>query len=130
MNSSTIHPIAGCAALEGADYAAYDRRWLIVDEMGRWLDGGRCPELAKIEVSVRFGYLVVRAPGMMRMDIPMDVIEDDDSVLAQALVGDQAVRVVDEGELAAAWLTDLLGQTCRLVKVHPLADPIRWPDSI
>lgn len=127
MSSSTIHPIAGCAALEGTDQVAYDRRWLIVDETGRWLDSGRCPELAKIEVSVRFGYLVVRAPGMLRMDIPMDVIEDDDSVLAQALVGDQPVRVVDEGELAAAWLADLLGRSCRLVKVHPQADPIRWP---
>lgn len=127
MSSSMIRPIAGCAALEGADQAAYDRRWLIVDETGRWLDSGRCPAVARIEVSVRFGYLVVRAPGMLRMDIPMDVIEDDDSVLAQALVGDQAVRVVDEGELAAAWLTDLLGQACRLVKVHPQADPVRWP---
>lgn len=126
--SSSIHPIAGCASLQDGDHVDYDRRWLVVDETGRWLNGERCPELAKIEVSVRFGYLVVRAPGMLRMDIPMDVIEDDDSVLAQALVGDQSVRVVDEGELAAAWLTELLGRTCRLVKVHPQADPIHWPD--
>lgn len=128
MSSSTIHPIAGCAALEGTDYAAYDRRWLVVDETGRWLDRGRCPDLAEIEVSVRFGYLVVRAPGMLRMDLPMDVVEDDDSVDAQALVGDQAVRVVDEGELAAVWFTDLLGRACRLVKVHPQADPVGWPE--
>ncbi|MBV6272378.1 MOSC domain-containing protein [Alcaligenaceae bacterium CGII-47] len=127
MSSSPIHPIAGCGALEGTDQLAYDRRWLVVDETGRWLDRGRCPALAQIDVSVRFGYLVVRAPGMLRMDIPMDVIEDDDSVEAQALVGDQAVRVVDEGELAAAWFTDLLGQACRLAKVHPLADAVRWP---
>lgn len=130
MSSSTIHPIAGCAALEGTDYAAYHRRWLVVDETGRWLDGGRCPDLSKIEVSVRFGYLVMRAPGMLRMDIPMDVIEDDDSVVAQALVGDQAVHAVDEGELTAAWLSDLLGRTCRLLKVHPQAEQVRWPDSV
>lgn len=130
MTPSTTHLIAGCAALESTDYTAYDRRWLVVDETGRWLDGRRCPDLGLIEVSVRFGYLVMRAPGMLRMDIPMDVIEDDDSAVSQALVGDQPVRVVDEGELAAAWLTDLLGQTCRLVKVHPQADPIRWPGSV
>ena len=79
-------------------------------------------------MSVRFGYLVVRAPGMLRMDIPIDVIEDDDSVLTEARVGGQPVKVVDEGSLAAAWLGDLLGHPCRLVKVHPDAGAIAWPD--
>jgi uncharacterized protein YcbX len=127
MSSTDIHPIAGCGALEGGDHAAYDRRWLIIDEQGHWLNRETCPDLARIEVSERFGYLVVRAPGMLRMDIPMEVIEDDDSVVIEAHIGGRTVRVVDEGELAAAWLTDLLGRPCRLVKVHPGADPVHWP---
>ncbi len=73
------------------------------------------------------GYLVLRAPGMLRMDIPLDVIEDDDSVVRQASIATQSVAVVDEGDLAAVWFGHVTGQTCRLVKVHPDAGPIQWP---
>lgn len=120
-------PIAACRALNDPDAFDYDRRWLVVDENAQWLDAARAGGLSQIELDVRFGYLVLRAPGMLRLDIPMDVIEDDDSVVGEARVGTQAVRVVDEGELAAAWFTDFLGMPARLVKIHPEADPVDWP---
>ncbi len=120
-------PIAGCRAVDHPDAAAYDRRWLVVDEDGQWLDASRAEDLARIEIGVRFGYLVLRAPGMLRLDIPMDVIEDDESVVGEARVGTQAVRVVDEGDLAAAWLAEMLGRPARLVKIHPEAEPVAWP---
>jgi len=120
-------PIAACRALNDPDAFDYDRRWLVVDENAQWLDAARAEGLSQIELDVRFGYLVLRAPGMLRLDIPMDVIEDDDSVVGEARVGTQAVRVVDEGELAAAWFTDFLGVPARLVKIHPEADPVDWP---
>lgn len=120
-------PIAACRALNDPDAFDYDRRWLVVDENAQWLDAARAEGLSQIELDVRFGYLVLRAPGMLRLDIPMDVIEDDDSVVGEARVGAQTVRVVDEGELAAAWFTDFLGVPARLVKIHPEADPVDWP---
>ncbi len=120
-------PIAACRALNDPDAFDYDRRWLVVDENAQWLDAARAEGLSQIELDVRFGYLVLRAPGMLRLDIPMDVIEDDDSVVGEARVGAQTVRVVDEGELAAAWFTDFLGVPARLVKIHPDADPVDWP---
>ncbi|MER1966913.1 MOSC N-terminal beta barrel domain-containing protein [Castellaniella sp. GW247-6E4] len=120
-------PIAACQALDHPGAPAYDRRWLVVDEDREWLDASRAEGLARIELGIRFGYLVLRAPGMLRLDIPMDVIEDDDSVVGEARVGSQAVRVVDEGDLAAAWLAELLGRPARLVKVHPEAEPVVWP---
>lgn len=119
-------PIAACQTLNDPDALDYDRRWLVVDENGQWLDATRAQGLSQIELGVRFGYLVLRAPGMLRLDIPMDVIEDDDSVVGEARVGTQTVRVVDEGELAAAWFTDFLGTPARLVKVHPEAQPVDW----
>ena len=33
-----------------------------------------------VTMTMKLGYLVLRAPGMLRLDIPLDVIEDDDSV--------------------------------------------------
>ena len=38
-------------------------------------------------MELRLGYLVLKAPGMLRMDIPLDVIEDDDSVRYSMKVG-------------------------------------------
>uniref|UniRef100_UPI00333FF978 MOSC N-terminal beta barrel domain-containing protein n=1 Tax=Castellaniella defragrans TaxID=75697 RepID=UPI00333FF978 len=120
-------PIAACQALDHPDAPAHDRRWLVVDEAGQWLDAARAEGLSRVEIGIRFGYLVLRAPGMLRLDIPLDVIEDDDSVVGEARVGTQAVRVVDEGDLAAAWFAELLGRPARLVKIHPEADPVIWP---
>lgn len=121
-------PIAGASALTDDKASPYDRRWLLADPEGMWLAADRAPGLTKLDLSLRFGYLVVRAPGMLRLDVPLDVIEDDASVECPVAVGAQSVRAVDEGELAAAWFTEWLGQPCRLVKVHPDADRVTWPD--
>ncbi|MGB7482637.1 MOSC N-terminal beta barrel domain-containing protein [Castellaniella ginsengisoli] len=123
---SAYQPIAGAAALADEAAQSYDRRWLAVDDQDRWLEAGRAPGLGQLDISLRFGYLVIRAQGMLRLDVPLDVIEDDDSVERTAKIGGRDVRVVDEGDLAAAWFTQWLGQPCRLVKVHPEAGPVEW----
>ncbi len=123
---AAVQPIAGAAALDDGAAQPYDRRWLAVDDQDCWLDAGRAPGLAQLVISLRFGYLVVRAEGMLRLDVPLDVIEDDDSVERIARIGGGDVRVVDEGDLAAAWFSQWLGQPCRLVKVHPDAGPVDW----
>jgi uncharacterized protein YcbX len=124
---SVFQPIAGATALADEAARPYDRRWLAVVDRDHWLDAGRAPGLASLELSLRFGYLVIRAEGMLRLDVPLDVIEDDDSVERSARIGGRDVRVVDEGELASAWFSQWLGQPCRLVKVHPDAGPVNWP---
>ncbi|SHI24720.1 MOSC N-terminal beta barrel domain-containing protein [Pollutimonas bauzanensis] len=127
MISILYFPIAACGGIDKPDAAPYDKRWLVVDESGGWLSQARCGKLADIKVDISMGCLVMRAPGMLRLDIPLDVIEDDDSVRRQAVVGGQRVDVVDEGELVATWVSKFLGQPCRLVKVHPDAGPVFWP---
>ena len=124
---TAFRPIAGAAALLDTAAQPYDRRWLVVDDQDHWLDADQVPALAGLNLSLRFGYLVLRAEGMLRLDVPLDVIEDDDSVERTARIGAQDVRVVDEGELAGAWFSDWLGQPCRLVKIHPDAAPVNWP---
>ncbi len=127
MNEVNFQPIAGGPALRHPEAQAYDRRWVVVDATGAWLDGARAPRLGEVDLSLRFGFLVMRAPGMLRLDIPLDVIEDDESVECTAHIGSHTVRAVDEGGLAAAWLTEWLGQPCRLVKIHPDAVAFDWP---
>jgi uncharacterized protein YcbX len=125
--STQYHPIAHCGGVDDTRAAEYDRRWLLVNSGGQWITREACPAIAGITVELRFGYLVLRAPGMLRIDIPLEVIEDDDSVRSAVLVGQQPVDVVDEGELAAAWVSNFIGIPGRLMKVHPDMGQVHWP---
>lgn len=128
MTPPLYFPIAGAAGSSDPSAAPYDRRWLVVDESGAWVGRENCPQLANLLTEIRFGYLVMRGEGMLRMDIPLDVIEDDDSVRRSAAIGRQMVDVVDEGDLVAAWVAQFLQRPYRLVKVHPDAGQVIWPD--
>ncbi|MCC2596945.1 MOSC domain-containing protein [Pusillimonas sp. MFBS29] len=126
--TSLYFPVVACGGTAASAAEPYDKRWLVVDATGHWLSQSHSERLADIQVELRMGYLVLRAPGMLRLDIPLDVIEDDDSVRGVANIGTQQIDVVDEGELAAAWVTQFLGQPCKLVKVHPEAGRVLWPE--
>lgn len=127
MSTEISFPLVGGIGSDHRDAAQYHQRWFVVDAKDSWLSAAQCPGLAGVAIDIRMGYLVLRAPGMLRMDIPMDVIEDDESVRKTAQVAGQTVDVVDEGEVAAAWFTHVMGQPSRLVKVHPEAKPVIWP---
>ena len=123
--TTTYTPVAGCRPVSHADAPDYHRRWLLVDAACQWISAPSL--LNKIELDIRFGYLVLQAPGMLRLDVPLDVIEDDDSVRLNVMVGAHNVDVVDEGDVAATWTAACLGMPCRLVKIHPDAAPVQWP---
>lgn len=111
--------IVDCPAVAHSDAAQYVKRWLIVDETFEWRRDLYGDKLSGVQITISHGNMVLRAPGMLRLDLPMDVIEDDDSVLRQATVSGRTLKVVDEGDLAAVWFGNVIGQACRLVKVHP-----------
>ena len=128
--SNTVYfPVVGCAGLERRQAADYHHRWFVVDAQDQWLSAERCEALLTVATELKMGALVLRAPGMLRVDIPLDVIEDDDSVKRTVQVGKQSVIVVDEGDVTATWLTHVAGQACRLVKLHPEAKPVDWPSA-
>lgn len=109
-------PVVGAPGMTSEAARPYDARWYVVDAMGRPLDGD-VAGLHNVSVDIRFGYLVLRAPDMLRLDIPLDVIEDDPSVLETLQLDGVAVQAADEGAWAAAWFTQVLGQPARLLKV-------------
>lgn len=108
---------------------ALDRQWMLVDERGEFVTQRTDPRLALVSTRVRFGELTLTAPGMLRLDIPAEIEEDDDSVVRSASIWQDTVRVVDEGDLVASWFSRFLEKPVRLVKQHPLdqreADP-QW----
>ncbi|QIM50254.1 hypothetical protein G9Q38_14390 [Pusillimonas sp. DMV24BSW_D] len=117
-------PIYECEPLPDPEAQPYHHRWLIVDQDGRALSAKQRPKLKEIQLSLSFGYLVLKGEGMLRMDIPLDVIEDDESVVSEIHAGMRRLRIVDEGDLAAAWISNFLGVQGRLVKIHPDEKPL------
>jgi len=109
-------PVVGAQGVGAESAASYDARWRVLDAEGQALAAGD-PGLAEVSVSLKFGYLVLRAPGMLRLDIPLDVVEDDPSVLETLVLDGEQVCVANEGVWAAAWFGQVLGHPARLVKV-------------
>ncbi len=116
--TTEFQPIYQCPAISGPAKPAAQLRWLLLDEQSQALPKDE-PDLKQIELSIRFDYLVIRAPGMLRLDIPVDVLEDDEDAFEKAKVDDKELRVVSEGQLADAWFSKLLNKPVRLVKLHP-----------
>ena len=128
MSKTLYRPVVGCAGIADERARTLHHQWFVTDDTWNLLEGDAAGRLPEVSVSMMLGYLVLRAEGMLRLDIPMDVIEDDDSVRRQASVAGQAVDAIDEGDLAAAWFTRFLGTPCRLLKVHPDAyGKVNWP---
>jgi uncharacterized protein YcbX len=127
MKQATFFPVAGCAGTDHRLAGDYHHRWMVIDAQGEWLTGKVCPALQQVSIDLKMGALVLRAPGMLRMDIPLDVIEDDESVNRPATIAAQPVVVIDEGEVAAVWFSKALGQSCRFVKIHPDKKQPVWP---
>ena len=118
MTNSTLQPIYQCRTIAGQARPAAQLRWLLIDDTSQALSRDE-PKLQEIELAIRFDYLVIRAPGMLRLDIPIDVVEDDEDAFEGVRLGDRSLQAVSEGALADAWFTKLLERPVRLVKLHP-----------
>src|SRR5690606_20658368 len=74
-SGALFHPLKGGPGLANGKAAACHDLWVLGDASGRVLSADELPRLADLEIDLRFGDLVLRAPGMMRLDIAVDVIE-------------------------------------------------------
>lgn len=98
----------------------YQHQWFLADTNGQQLSASACAGLAQLELRCRFGQLQVRAPGMLLLELALDVLEDDDSFRCIATdPKGNPIAVINEGPLAAAWFENVLGQSCLLLKKDP-----------
>jgi uncharacterized protein len=131
MYLSTLHlfPIKSCAALTPSEAVveprglAYDRRWMIVDDTGKFLTGRQLPQLVRLRATPSATGLRLDAPGQDGLD----VATPSPGALRRAVtVWKDGVDAVDAGNTAAAWLTHLLGRVVRLVHMDARARrPVR-----
>ena len=92
----------------------YDRRWMLVDEEGWFISQRELPRMALISVGIDPARLVVNAPGMPSLQLPLGPTTGE-TILAR--IWDDVVEVSPVAEDADRWFGEFLGVPCSLVSL-------------
>ena len=113
-----VYPIksAGGISLEASEVdergLRYDRRWMLVDQAGRFMSQRRSPRMALIGVRIEPDLLVVDAQGMPSLEIPLEPPQGKPRL---AQIWNDLVEVLLVGAEADRWFGEFLGVGCKLV---------------
>jgi len=93
----------------------WDRQWMLVDARGTFLSQRTHPRLARIVPEITADALMLHAPDVPALRVPLDSGGEEVPVRVwkDACVG------VDQGGAAHEWVSRVVGQAVRLVRVAP-----------
>ncbi|MBQ5948290.1 MOSC domain-containing protein [Massilia sp. ST3] len=127
LTELVLYPIKSCAglsvpqatlALSGlVAEGVHDREWMLVTREGQFLTQREYPRMALVTPRVEHPFLVVEAPGMPPLRLPL--AHDTAAPTLQVQIWDHSVAAADCGDAAAAWFADALQASCRLVRFRP-----------
>ena len=112
-----VYPIKSCGGIAVDEWVVderglrHDRRWMLVDETGCFMSQRELPRMALIKVRIESDGLVVDAPGMSSLKVPLRP-PDGKPLLARVwedLVECQTVDAADR------WFSEFLEISCKLV---------------
>jgi uncharacterized protein YcbX len=113
-----IYPIKSCRGIRLSTAQAeprgfrYDRRWMLVTEDGMFMTQRKYHRMALIDVSIDPPHLVVKAPKMTPLSLPLSG-SGDDSLIVQ--IWDDVVTATGVSKEADKWFSDFLGRRVRLM---------------
>ena len=117
LSGITIYPVKSCAGIN-LDRVSLDRfgpvgdrRWLVVDERGRFVSQRDIASMALIHVEQEQGGIRLSL-GDSSIQV---LIPGPDAPEVRVSVWEDSVRALLAGSVAGAWLSAQLGRTCRLV---------------
>ena len=90
----------------------YDRRWMLVNDAGRFLSQRELPRMALIATAVEADGLTLCAPGVAPLRMP---IQPPGEASETVSVWGTACQATPVGTRADEWFQDFLGFPCRLV---------------
>jgi uncharacterized protein YcbX len=120
-----IYPVKSCAGIrvDSADLwetgLYLDRLWMVVTEDGRFISQRTVPRLALVSTALRFETLQLRAPGMLRLDIPIGGFDYSPERRIEVEVWSNRVAAFPENELVNTWFSRFLEMPVRLVRIDP-----------
>ncbi len=116
-----VKSLRGCAVPE-ADVDALgiagDRRFLVVDQDGRFLTQRTLPQMALIATTLTADTLVLSAAGAGAVAVPR-APNARAPILTVSIWKSEGLQAEDCGHDAAGWLSAFLGSPCRLVRLGP-----------
>ena len=83
-----------------------DRAWMVVDEAGRFVTQRDFPRMALISTVAKTDDLIVSAPGMQKLYVPIG----EAGPAASVIVWEDTVSAFDMGDLAAQWFSDFINE--------------------
>ena len=116
-----VHPIKSCGGIAANDALLietgleFDRAWMVVDAHGRFVTQRQLPRMALIQPTLKALAMVLRAPGMLALTVPLGEV----GAAVRVTVWNDEVAAYDMGDAAAQWFSDFLGQPLRLVRFDP-----------
>ncbi len=143
LSELTLYPIKSCAGISVKEAtltsaglsvdAVYDREWMLVDADGRFLTQREHPRMALISPRIKSETLEVRAPGMLRLEIPLGLPDPEHERTLEVEIWDDKVLAYDCDDITAAWFSNAVGTPCRLVRFHAGAARVtstKWTGGI
>ncbi|NHZ40331.1 MOSC domain-containing protein [Massilia aquatica] len=131
LSELVLYPIKSCAGISVREAtltrsglsvdAVYDREWMLIDEHGQGLTQREHPRMALIVPRLLSDTLELRAPGMLRLEIPLGLPDPDHEVTREVTVWEDTVLAYDCDETTATWFSKAIGAPCRLVRFHATA---------
>jgi uncharacterized protein YcbX len=118
LSALYIYPVKSCAAaarssaIVEARGLLHDRRWMVVDEAGRFITAREAPRLVLLRAHPSESGLRLEAPDSAPLDVPPTTA---DARRRPVIVWRDEVDAADAGDDAARWLAALLGRPARLV---------------
>ncbi len=113
-----IYPVKGLRGIDLEEAKAtdrgfkHDRRWMVVQPDGLALTQRDIPRMATVWTDLDGGALTLSAPDAGSVDVPLT---PEGTVSMRAQVWNSVVDALPASAAADKWLTEYLGQPCRLV---------------
>jgi uncharacterized protein YcbX len=120
-----LYPVKSCAGI-GLDEATitaaglasgrvHDREWMVVDLQGGFLTQRTHPRMALVLPQIGTASLVLHAPGMRPLEVPL-ALPELNTPTRTVTVWRDTLPAEDCGDGAAAWFSRAIGSACRLVR--------------
>jgi uncharacterized protein YcbX len=126
-----FYPIKSCAGIQlssatltGAGLMhehIYDREWMLVDDDGNFLSQREYPKMALITPRLKSETMELRAPGMLRLDITLDLPDPATAPTRSVKLWQHTLDAYDGDSVTRQWFSQFLGVSCQLVRFHPEA---------
>ena len=143
LSELNLYPIKSCAGIAVREAtltraglsvdAVYDREWMVVDEAGQCLTQREHPRMALITPVLKADTLELRAPGMLRLEIPLGLPDPEHEITRTVTLWEDSVLAYDCDDTTATWFSKAIGVPCRLVRFHPNATRLasaKWTGGV